>query len=231
MKKKTKGLVALGATAAILTGTAGTFALWHDTAALGTGTDQIATGNLALTGAPSGSWQWENVSHGTLPNNLAFTGDSSKLVPGDAVKYVWGASQPTITLVGDTIVANLYLDGLQITPSDLAPLVVVVNGEKATEAVSGGILIPGITATTISSANIQSELPTITIGFPLAANPVKPAQGSVGDANFSDGYGRGKTFADVINVSKIEIRLEQQTGNDVFRTPVAAPTQDSDDEE
>jgi len=216
LNKRTKALVTLAAGAALLTGTAGTFALWYDVAPLTGAVDEIHTGDLHLTGAPTGAWYWANQSYGTDKVGTPFTGTASRLVPGDGVKYVWGTNQPTIHLQGDTIVANLYLDGFQVTPADLAPLVVLVGGLPADTTVTGGLMLSGITATNISNQNIQAALPQVTIGFPLhratpgaAVTPVMPGEEGTG-------YARRKDFTNVLHLRDVQIRLQQEYSATAF---------------
>jgi len=211
MKKIHKGLISALAGAALLAGTAGTFALWYDTAAMDTATDQIQTGDLRIKGEGEGSWKWVNVSQGTVPT-AAFVGSASELVPGDGVQYVWGSDDIELIKDGDTLLANLYLDGVQVAWEALAPLVVVVGtGDEAVVVDAqladsvGGLVISGVETTD----DVAAALPIITIGFPLhydsygEPDPVAP---TTADTN---AWGRNIDESNVLNLAEVEIRLQQ----------------------
>jgi len=203
MKKKTKGLVALGASAALLAGTAGTFALWYDTQAIGIANNDIATGDLRLAGDGDGTWHWRNVSNETHVGKVGTAiAASTKLVPGDAVKFVWDEDAITLTRTGDTLVANLYLEGHKVTPASIYPLQVFVGGNQITTAANDPISIP------ITDGAIT--LPEIYVGFPVNATPVAP---SAADSN---AYGRNLTSVPIGGGDGLQIRLQQQVDGNYF---------------
>ena len=120
MNKKTKGLVAGIAGAAILAGSAGTFALWRVSDDLGD--SLVNTGRMTVT-AGSGQWTDQSVvvmdrgadstgklisNPGHQPNGTFFGIElgNDKLVPGD----IWVGRFPvTETLEGTNIAAELYI--------------------------------------------------------------------------------------------------------------------------
>lgn len=102
MSKKTTGLVAGAAGAALLVGGA-TFALWSDSATVDGGT--ITSGNLdvALVGAP----QWVDVSADRAGGDHAIDLETFRIVPGDTIEGHFGIDA---ALEGDNLVAALGLD-------------------------------------------------------------------------------------------------------------------------
>jgi alternate signal-mediated exported protein len=208
MKKfNKKAIIGLVASAALLGGTAGTFALWFDSAALAADVNAISTGNLAVAGSDDGSWVWTNTSTPVTGLIGTAVGSNDLLVPGDAVTWNFDLSGIDPTLKGSTIVANLYLDGLgYITGADITPLVVQVNGQ-------------GIAAGTIVLANLNAEstfedvvlnLPTVLLGFPVAGTAQAPTAAL-------DGYGRSQTI-EAFNPSDLSIRLQQVVDSDTAFT-------------
>jgi alternate signal-mediated exported protein len=99
MNKKTTGLVAGAAGAALLVSGA-TFALWSDSEEVAGGT--ITAGNLdvALIGAPA----WQDVSAGRAGHDIDLA--TFKIVPGDTIQGHFGIAA---ALEGDNLVAELGL--------------------------------------------------------------------------------------------------------------------------
>jgi len=93
-----KAIAAIVAGTALLLGGGGTYAYWSTQTALTAGT--VNSGNLALS-LGTGSWTLKGVLGAVTPvTNLA----NVKVVPGDVLTL----TQPvTVTLVGDTLVADL----------------------------------------------------------------------------------------------------------------------------
>jgi len=213
MNKKTKGLVAAAAGAAILLGTGGTFALWFDSSPLNASVSDIATGDLGIEVAEfDGGWVWTKVSNSKFAANVGkdFSGE---LVPGDAIKWTWTQADLELLLSGDTLVANLYLDGVLIPNANpntvFAPLTFdLQDGTFAFDDATGRFLIAsGLTAEDIEEFTINpANAPTITVGFPVDGDGV---------TNFGHdtGYGRGLEIAgeEIVDISRVSIRLQQIT--------------------
>ncbi|MBF0688271.1 MAG: alternate-type signal peptide domain-containing protein [Cellulomonas sp.] len=101
MNKRTKGLVAGGAGAVILLGTAGTFALWSDTA---TAPGAVVTGGeLELAGDSAVTWTANDISSGS-PVVISPDDGEIQLVAG--VELV-GETTITPELAGDYLKAQL----------------------------------------------------------------------------------------------------------------------------
>lgn len=208
MNKKTKGLVSLALGAALVAGSASTFALCTDTRALGTGATEIQTGDLRFHNSVTGAWYWLNQSYGTAKNTTGTTNvqgatrtgfTSGKLVPGDAIQYVFSADTIQYILRGETIVATLYLDGLQVQadsngflqiPYGTAPnagvfttnlklIVTDSSGTPLTRNSDGSYTIKASvdkTAESGSGSEYSSvNVPIIKLGFPLHYNSETPA--------------------------------------------------------
>ena len=219
MNKKTKSLIAGVVGAGLLLGAGGTFALWFDTVAIGADGDQVNTGRLALDGTGEGEWTWLQASFGQpwagQPFNVLRDGDgnivlddedeptfnNAEIVPGDTLQYAWDNDQIGVILSGDSLFANLYLDGVgYVNPADIAPLTLTISGAGWTiEDISSladylpysnrgtFLLVPQLTAANAGSlleafamgsvdedGNPYFELPNIVLDFP---------------ANFNTGYG------------------------------------------
>jgi alternate signal-mediated exported protein len=227
MNKKTKGLITAALGASLVFGSASTFALWQDTETLTTTANTIYTGDLDLTGDFTGKWRWAKQSYTSSPTKVDTDWTAAaRMVPGDAVKYYW-TSVPSIVLTGDTLHATLYLNGVLVTPADLKPLVVQINGSTVNSAYSAtGIAIavnPDNKGTVLTQTNANAAsnptLPSIVIGLPAlaVANAVAPGTQHANDPTTYYGYGRNRTLTNVINPSDIKIRLTQTTsGFNVF---------------
>jgi len=115
MKKKTTGIIAGAAGAALLMG-GGTFALWSDSAEVPDTT--ITSGNLAVdvvaTGcdvaediggeAPTGTWHWIDTSSDRTDSPHWINANDFRIVPGDTVEGLIGLD---LALEGENIVAQL----------------------------------------------------------------------------------------------------------------------------
>lgn len=240
MKTKTKGLVAAAAGAALLAGSASTFALWFDTAALGAAGDTVATGRLALGDDVGGAWTWLRRSDNGLENLGNSIAANTEIVPGDAVQYVWDAEDIAIILSGDTLIANLYLDGVgYINPANIAPLTLTISGDDWEigpvsqignyGGVGGFLLIPGLRAATAPDA---FPLPNIVLDFPQDPTVHNDPYG-LGHLPFSalGGYGRDRSdvLAGVFTPAALQLRLQQvplsQIENPVTPDAVASAQQ------
>jgi len=179
--------------AALLVGSAGTMALWFDTAALGNPGDAVVTGDLRLGANQAGYWYWSNISIAqtgskvTLAEaatwNAAHPGAETPkyaspllatdvFVPGDAVQFVWAEDIDLYLVSGTTLLATLYLDGIADLDEALpAPLVVLVNGEAVELDDDGNFTIDPI----LTNPDDEDDedwvpiwaLPTILVGFPV----------------------------------------------------------------
>lgn len=98
MKKSTKGAVAAGAAAVLLTGGAGSLAYWNATGTISGGT--VTSGTLTLTAADAGTWKL----NGTTVSPIS----SVKIVPGDELVYT---GSYTIGATGNNIKGNLSVTG------------------------------------------------------------------------------------------------------------------------
>jgi alternate signal-mediated exported protein len=223
MNKKTKGLVALGAGAALMFGGAGTFALWFDQLPLGAGTPAISTGDLYLTlgeDAATGKWTWAEVSSDNGPERTEDVATDALIVPGDALSWVWTKTDINYFLSGSTIVANLYLDGEQVFDrAALHPLVITVNDEDAVIGEDGSVLLAG-GLTAPGSLNLELGLiPSFTLTFPQDGDATV---GNFGHLPSSEdgalegvegsGYGRrrsGENAFSVVDLSSLTVRLQQ----------------------
>lgn len=128
MQKKTTGLIAGVAGAALLMGGT-TFALWSDSADAPGG--QITAGNLdvALVGDPA----WQDVSADRTDNPHPIDLSTFRIVPGDTIE---GSYAVDLALEGDNMVANLALVGGGVSGDLAAGLIdVSYTVEDATGAV------------------------------------------------------------------------------------------------
>ena len=108
MNKLLKGAIAGAVGIALLTGGAGTFALWNSSTAVSGGT--IVAGNLLVADSgTAGSWS---------VNGHAVTLSSFKAAPGDTLTFT---KTVNVTATGDNLVATLGLGAASITPSSTAP--------------------------------------------------------------------------------------------------------------
>ena len=156
MNKKTTGVVAGAAGAALLLGGA-TFALWSDSAPVDGGT--ITAGNLDVEAVAA---QWKDVSADRTDAGHAIDLDSFRIVPGDTVQGTFGFRA---ALEGDNMVAELSLDDLSAQGALLAEL-----AEHATYTVlSGGTVIDsgdlsdaeGVLFASADNSNNVAALPTL----------------------------------------------------------------------
>lgn len=128
MNKKTTGIVAGAAGAALLVGGA-TFALWSDSAPVAGGT--ITAGNLDVEAVAP---EWKDVSADRTGGPHAIDLETFRIVPGDTIQGTFGFKA---ALEGDNMVAELSLDQVAAQGELLAEL-----AEHATfQVVSGGTVI------------------------------------------------------------------------------------------
>jgi len=133
MNKRTKALVAGGAGAVILLGTAGTFALWSDTATVPGAV--VTGGKLALTGNSNVTWAAYDIS-GDTAAKIADEDDTIQLVAG--VELV-GETAITPELAGDYLKAEL-----DVTQASTVPAWLDVEwkiGEKVVATGSDSVVI------------------------------------------------------------------------------------------
>lgn len=141
MNKKTKGIVAGAAGAAILLGTAGTFALWTDTT---TAPGAVVTGGQLEISAGATTWTWSDISgaQGAVSNQPAT--ETIRLVPGVELK---GTTVITPEIVGDHLIADLSATtGTAAVPAWL----------EVTWTLDGVALTSGTTAV-LTPANVLSD--------------------------------------------------------------------------
>jgi len=225
MNKKTKGLIAGVVGAGLLLGASGTFALWFDTTALGTDGDSIATGLLSLDDVNfQGEWRWAEFSSTAheLEAGDAFN-PNGELVPGDVIEWEWTEDELSVILSGDTILANIYLDGIVVediaaTVAALAPLTVTFGDGISLDVNDAGafVIASGLTATNhADEIAAQFTAPTITVTFPQEGrvNEGTPGLGYMPDADDYDniGYGRDMQIGadEVFDFTRLSVRLQQ----------------------
>jgi len=233
MNKKQKGLVCSAVGAALLLAAGGTFALWYDTADLGVNVDSLATGNLRLADhTVAGAWYWNTVSHSkfasllntrvgarTIPGQDGQPDQTvyGRLVPGDVVEWRWTDDSLSVLLVGDTIVADLYLDGVQIPTQEALEKILPLelrfgDGQLRLDEQGRFVIASGLTAQNTTVQNVVYNAPTITVEFPIDYGPTPPGYGHLPNAPLH-GYGRDQVIqgSDIIDLSRIQIRLQQIT--------------------
>jgi alternate signal-mediated exported protein len=105
-RKSLKGVIALAAAGLLLSGGAGTFALWSDSVTLDGG--NVNSGQLKLTNTQPGGWY--DLSSGTaapIADISAF-----QVVPGDVIEY---RVESTIAAEGENLQATLAADPVSVT--------------------------------------------------------------------------------------------------------------------
>lgn len=173
-----KAIISAIAGAALLAGTAGTFALWQDTEAIGNQT--IVTGNLELS-LSGDSWNYINrLGYGTsgygstqaiTPATIWTTAD--RLVPGTQIQQTLSAD---VTLVGTDLVAELRINGQPITINGDGYL---INGSTPTQLradinVEGATLVDGVHR--LTPADVEAPDNTITITLTVTFVPHQDAR-------------------------------------------------------
>lgn len=157
MNKSTKGALAAGAAAVLLTGGAGTLAYWSDTADVGT--TNIASGSLSLS-APvctgTGLHDWE------LDGAGAYTPGVTTIVPGDSISKVCDA---TLTLAGEHVGATLAIDTTSFTDNGVSTL----DDELTATAT---FVVDGLAYTPLTAPGPYAVRATVTVTFdgPAATN-------------------------------------------------------------
>ncbi len=116
-KARAKGVLAIAAGAALLLGGGYTYAYWSTSAAISSSAVQAGDLNLTLG---TGTWTLDGAV--TDPTQITGSLSAVHVVPGDVLTL----TQPvTVTLVGDTIAADLSTSIDSAIPTDLAPYVTV----------------------------------------------------------------------------------------------------------
>lgn len=173
MKKTTKGALAAGTAAVLLTGGAGTLAYWNDTQPI-TGSD-INAGHLSLdtdvSNTGCGDWQLDS-------DEVAFVtyGDGDPLVPGDVLTKVCeftisavgnhlratlDVSTPNMTDVSGTFGADLTTDvtNIEVAGSPLTEITEDNDGDTLTAT----IVVTFDSASTNGTQDVQSVLDDLTL--------------------------------------------------------------------
>lgn len=165
MNKKTTGLVAGAAGAALLLGGA-TFALWSDSDPVAGGT--ITAGNLDVKATQP---TWRDVSQDRTDAGHVIDLERFRIIPGDTIRGTFGFKA---ALEGDNMVAELSLADLGASGDLLEALAseatyeVTVDGE----VVAGGDLFaaePVLFASADNSHNVAT-LPTLPADLPGSPN-------------------------------------------------------------
>jgi alternate signal-mediated exported protein len=148
---RTKGIVAIAAGTALLLGGGGTYAYWSTQQALTAGTVESGDLDLALG---SGTWTIQGVLDGA-PTAVADPANV-RIVPGDVLTL----TQPvTVTLVGDTIEADLAVSAADIVPAPLAQYMTV-------DFTSTGLgTATGVNTYRVTPATAGTVTATVTITF------------------------------------------------------------------
>ncbi|MCM3660801.1 alternate-type signal peptide domain-containing protein [Georgenia satyanarayanai] len=167
MNKKTTGLVAGAAGAALLMGGA-TFALWNDSAWVDGGA--ITAGNLDVS---AGAVSWKDVSEDRTQGNHSINLDTFRIVPGDTIQ---GTLPLKAALQGDNLVAELSLDKLGVTGNEqlLAELAEHATYEvrlDGTTIVDATPLAEAEALRFASADNSQNVAPLPTLPAALTATP------------------------------------------------------------
>ena len=139
-RKSFKGVVAVAAAALLLSGGAGTYALWSDQVTLNGG--NVNSGQLKLTNVTPGGWFDTSSGAATaIPDIAAF-----QVVPGDVIEYRVAS---TIEAEGENLQATLAADPGSVTgdPALLADM-----------AVSTAITVGGATQSAITEANDNQQV-------------------------------------------------------------------------
>ncbi|GEP38476.1 hypothetical protein NPS01_21390 [Nocardioides psychrotolerans] len=172
MHKTTKGALATGAAAVLLTGGAGTLAFWTDS--LDVGTSNITSGTVTLT-APTcvgaGLHNWE------LDGAGAYTPGVTNIVPGDVITKVCSA---TLTLNGEHVGATLAID----TAALVADPTTTLDTELAATAT---FLVDGAAYAPLTAPGTYAIKSTITVTFdgPAATNGSKLGDVDLGAVNIT----------------------------------------------
>lgn len=155
MNKKTTGLIAGAAGAALLMGGA-TFALWSDSAEVAG--DAITAGNLDVE---AGDVTWMDVSADRTQGDHEIDLDTFRIVPGDTVR---GTLPISAALEGDNMVAELSLDrlgvhgdhGLLAELAEHATYEVLLDGETIVGSTALGAAQPLRFASVDNSQNVAA---------------------------------------------------------------------------
>jgi alternate signal-mediated exported protein len=137
MNKLAKGSIAAAAGLALLTGGAGTFALWNTSASVSA--QHITAGSLSLVSNTDGVWK----SGATVVDPATY-----RIVPGTTLVYT---QTLTVKAVGDGLVGDLGFSGLDKGTTGLAPYVSTsVATTSSTATTVGGKLrfTPGTSTVT-----------------------------------------------------------------------------------
>lgn len=152
MNKRTKGLVAGGAGAVILLGTAGTFALWSDS---DTAPGAVVTGGQLELTAGDTTWTATDIS-GQTPAPLPDTGNDVQLVAGVELT---GTTTITPELTGEYLVAELT------TPT---PGTEVPDWLEVTWTLDGQVVGDGDASIKLTPASIGNSSGNLAVSIRLA---------------------------------------------------------------
>ncbi|MCC2333733.1 alternate-type signal peptide domain-containing protein [Cellulomonas wangsupingiae] len=147
MNKRTKGLVAGGAGAVILLGTAGTFALWSDS---DTAPGAVVTGGQLELTAGDTTWTATDIS-GQTPVPLPGTGNDVQLVAGVELT---GTTTITPELAGEYLVAELATPA----PENAVPEWLTVTWTLGGEVVGDGDASIKLTPADFSNSSAALDL-------------------------------------------------------------------------
>lgn len=164
MNKKTTGVIAGAAGAALLVGGA-TFALWSDSAPVAGGT--ITAGNLDVEAVAP---QWKDVSEDRAGGAHAIDLTTFRIVPGDTIEGTFGFKA---ALEGDNMVAELSLDGVSAQGELLAELAehATYTVRSGGEVVASGDLDEAEALLFASADNGDNNAPLPTLPAALGTDP------------------------------------------------------------
>ena len=187
MKKITKATIAAGAGAALLLGSATTFAFWNSTASLNGA--QLTAGYLELKPKGSPTWQVKHADGALSPADI----NSLRIIPGDVLVYT---GDFTIDAQGKYLDIEASVAAGGIVPANpLQPADVALSGrlaETAAITVNGAALASGQStriehrsdSATSYDVNISVELAwpfDSPAGSPSVDNPAKRGAVSLTD--------------------------------------------------
>ncbi|WP_022882044.1 alternate-type signal peptide domain-containing protein [Gryllotalpicola ginsengisoli] len=199
MNKLIKGAVAGAAGIALLLGGAGTFALWNDSAAIGSGST-INSGSLKL-GTPTGpdgtgSPTWTLKHAGSSETTTIASSDlaSTLIVPGDTLEYV--AAVP-ITALGKNLSAELSINSSDVTGSTFLKSAL----QYSLSASGTGVTKKSTNVYQVSNNLDGTQSVTVTVDIALPSE--------VGNAGTDGSYHGQDGQGETVNLNALKLTLTQ----------------------
>jgi alternate signal-mediated exported protein len=179
MNKLLKGAIAGAVGIALLTGGAGTFALWNSSTAVSGGT--IVAGNLLVADSgTAGTW---------AANGTPVTLSTFKAAPGDVLTFT---KTVNVTATGNNLVATLGLGAASITPTSASAadvaLAAYLTKSAVLSATGTGIAASGANyVITAGTSGVTSTVTvTATITFPKNATAGFENNTKLGSVSLAD---------------------------------------------